>query len=279
MSSASGNDTTNNVTSTPNWQMPALLFGLAAPIGYAAAYLREWGFCHVFGIPIEFIQLSVTTVLIAITSGIAVMFLLFWFADLFYMFTQRRNPKRSAPIRRRVFFDALYLIFFGCLFGLFPVIIQYWPLPAFFFVALIFNQFLLPLITQTNIAGYINKLEALDQMDRETTGLLDYFAKRAGRAFIFFGIAVLLFLGSMFLTGYQTALTQTDFLVPSTNEDLVVLRIYGDNLVCAHYDIETKKAYKTFIVIKSDDEPRPILRLVRLGPLVSPNIWTIEPQD
>lgn len=256
-----------------------MLFGLAAPIGYAAAYLREWGFCHVFGIPIEFIQLSVTTVLIAITSGVGVMFLLFWLADLFYGFRQQRNAKRSAPIRRRLVFDALYLIFFGCLFGLFPVLIRYWPLPAFLFLALVFNQFLLPLIIQTNIAGYTNKLEAQDQMDTEAPGLLDYFAARVGRAFIFFGIAVLVFLGSMFLTGYQTAVTQTDFLVPSTNEDLVVLRIYGDNLICAHYDIETKEAYKTFIVIKSDDEPRPILRLVRLGPLVSPNIWTPEPQD
>lgn len=279
LSSINSAITTNTVRNGRNWQTAAVLFGLAAPIGYAAAYLREWGFCSVFGIPIEFIQLNITTVLIAITSGVGVLFLLFWFADLFYTFSQQRKLKNFGPIRRRLSFDLLVLSFFGCFLALFPPLIDGWPLLVYFLVILIFIQFVMPLITQRKITGYISKLETQDRVEREAPVLLDYFIKRAGITIISLGILVLLFLSVMFVVGYNTAVRQTDFLVPSTNEDLVVLRIYGENLICAQYDIETREVYKTFIVIKLDDEPRPQLRLVRLGPLTSPEIWIPKAQD
>lgn len=271
--------TTKAVSNGRNWQTIALLFGLAAPIGYAAAYLREWGFCSVFGIPVEFIQLNITTVLIAITSGVGVLFLLFWFADLFYILSQQNKLKNFGPVRRRLFFDLLVIIILGFLLALFHPLIDAWPLLVYFLVVLIFIQFVMPLITQRKIKGYICKLETQDRIERETPVLLDYLIKRAGIAIISLGIVVLLFLSVMYLVGHNTATTQTDFLVPSTNEDLVVLRIYGDNLICAPYDMETREVYRTFTVIKLDDEPRPQLYLVRLGPLTSPEIWIPKAQD
>lgn len=274
-----GDNTTDTMKNGWNWQTAAALFGLAAPIGYGAAYLREWGFCSVFGIPTELIQLNVTTVLIAITSGVGALFLLFWLADLFYTISQQGKLKKFGPIRRRLSFDVLVLIFFSFLFALFPPIRDVWPLLVYFLVLLIFAQFGAPLIAQRQIRGYIGKLEAQDQVERETPALLDYFIKRVGITIVSFGILLLLFLGVMFCVGYNTAVNQTDFLVPSTREDSVVLRIYGDSLICATFNIETREVDKTFTIIKLDDEPRPQLRLVRLGPLTSPKIWIPKAQD
>jgi hypothetical protein len=277
LSGASGAVTTDTVRN--NWQTVAALFGLVAPIGYGAAYLREWGFCSVFGIPIEFIQVNVTTVLIAITSGVGVLFFLFWVADLFYTLSRQKKLKNFGPVKRRLLFDVLFLVIFGCLFALFPPLIYTWPLLLPFLFFLVFTQFVAPLITQKQIPGYISKLEAQDRVERETPLLLDYVVKRAGITIVSLGILVAMFLCAMFLLGYSTAERQTDFLVPSTHQDSVVLRIYGDNLVCAPFDIKTKEVDKTFFIIKLDDEPRPQLRLVRLGPLTSPKIWIPKPQD
>lgn len=279
LSSLSSAITTNTVKNGWNWQTAAALFGLVAPIAYGAAYLREWGFCSVFGIPIEFIQLNITTVLIAITSGVGVLFLVFWLADLFYILSQQRRLKNFGPIRRRLSLCGLVLIFFGCFSALFPPLRDAWPILVYFLVLLIFTQFVTPLIAQRKIPGYISKLEAQDRIERETPVLLDYFIKRVGITIVFLGILIALFLSTMFFVGYNTAMRQTDFLVPSTHEDLVVLRIYGDNLICAPFDIKTREVDKTFLVIKLDDEPRPQLRLVRLGPLTSPKIWIPKAQD
>lgn len=262
-----------------NWQIVAALFALATPIGYLAAYLREWGFCSVFGIPVELIQPNITTILIAITSGLGVLFFLFWFADLFYTFSQLRKLKDFGPVRRRLSFDLLVIILFFFLLVVFPPLRVGWPVLVYFLVMLIFIQFVAPLISQRKITGYRNKLETQDRTERETQILLDYIIKRAGITIVSLGIIVALFLCSMLAVGYNTAVTQTDFLVPSTNQNLVVLRIYEDNLICAPYDIKTKEVEKTFIIIKLNDEPRPQLSLVRLGPLTSPNIWTPKPQD
>lgn len=277
MSNANGAVTTDTVRNS--WQTVAVLFGFVAPIGYGAAYLREWGFCSVFGIPTELIQLNITTVLIAITSGVGALFLLFWLADLFYTLSQQRKLKNFGPIKRRVSSVLLFLIIFGCLFAFFPPTIDIWPLIVPFLVLLIFTQFVAPLITQRQISSYKSKLEAQDQVERETPVLIDYFIKRAGITVVSLGILLVLFLGAMFFVGYNTAQRQTDFLIPSTHQDSVVLRIYGDNLICAPFDIKTKEVEKTFFVIKLDDESRPQLRLVRLGPLTSPKIWMSKTQD
>jgi hypothetical protein len=277
LSDINGSITTS--TGKNSWQIVAIIFGFAAPLGYGAAYLREWGFCIVFGIPIELIQLNITTVLIAITSGLGVLFLFYLIAEYFYKLAKQERLQKS-PMGYRLVFSLLGLMFLSFFLILFPSLIDIWLIGVGFFVLFISIMFLMPLYTQRKIHGYINKLEAQDRITRETPMLLDYFVKSNTGATIFVIIIfVILFLGAMFLGGYNMAKGQTDFLVPSTHQDSVVLRIYGDNLICAPLNIETKEVEKTFFVIKLDDEPRPQLNLVKLGPLTSPKIWAPKSQD
>lgn len=266
-------------TQRSSWQTVATLFGLAAPISYGAAYLRESGFCSVFGVPYEFIQLNTTTMLIAITSGVGVLFFLYSFADMLYTLSQEGKQKKSGPVRRRVYFNLFSLIFLGFLSALFSPLRQTWPLMLPFLIAFVLAQFVAPLITQRHVRGYVNKLEAQDRLEKESPVLLDYLIRRAGITAVSFGLLLVLFLCTMFFVGYNAAERQTDFLVPSTHQNWVVLRIYGDNLICAPFDLKAKEVEKTFSIIKLGDEPRPQLRLVKLGPLVSPKIWMPKTQD
>jgi hypothetical protein len=82
-------------------------------------------------------------------------------------------------------------------------------------------------------------------------------------------LAIVVFWG-VFTAGKEQALNQTDFLVPSTNPNSVVLRVYGDNLICAPF--HDKSVEPSFFVLKLDDEPRPHLELRNVGPLTSTGI-------
>lgn len=266
-------------TGKNSWQIVAVIFGFAAPLGYGAAYLREWGFCNVFGIPTEFIQLDITTILIAITSGFGVLLFFYWIAEYFYGLAKQERLQKS-PLGYRVVFSGLGLMFLSGFLVLFPSLTDIWLLAVGFLVLFMSIMFLMPLYTQRKIHGYINKLEAQDRKTRETPMLLDYFVKSNTGAIIFILIIfVILFLGAMFLNGYNMARGQTDFLVPSTHQNSIVLRIYGNNLICAPLNVKTKEVEKSFFIIKLDDEPRPQLNLVKLGPLKSPKIWTLNSQD
>jgi hypothetical protein len=273
------NNATTISTGKNSWQIVAVIFGFAAPLGYGAAYLREWGFCIVFGIPTEFIQLNITTILITITSGLGFLLFFYWIAENFYKLTKQERLKTS-PMGYRVVFSILGFMFLSYFLVFFPSLTDIWLLIAGFFVLMIAIMFVVPLYTQRKIHGYINKLEAQDRTTRETPMLLDHLVKSNTGAIIFVVIIfVILFLGGMFLNGYNMARGQTDFLVPSTHQDSIVLRIYGNNLICAPLNGKTKEVEKSFFIIKLDDEPRPQLNLMKLGPLKSPKIWTLNSQD
>jgi hypothetical protein len=93
-------------------------------------------------------------------------------------------------------------------------------------------------------------------------------------------LAILLLLAILplaFLVGRGEAMSQQDFLVTFTNPsmppDTVVLRIYGDKMVCASFDFEKREVTKTFFVLKLDDEPRPKIYLAKVGPLKVKSVW------
>ena len=74
-----------------------------------------------------------------------------------------------------------------------------------------------------------------------------------------------------FFGGKGDARSQTEFLVPSKYPDVVVLRIYGDNLVCAKFDKETKEVTSRVFILRADVDPEIILVLSDIGPLNIPN--------
>ena len=277
MSEANGENTSSAASTT--WQAVGALFGLVIPIGYAAAYFKEWGYCVFFGIPLDLIKLDITNILITITYGVGVIFFIFWFAELFYTVSQRIKLKNFGPIKRRISFDILFLFLLAFFFTYYRGMLYTWPLAALLLILVLYSQFVAPLIIQGKISSYSNKLEAQDRLEMKTQLPLDYFVKRTGITIVSLGTLLGLFLIAMMWIGINTAEMQRNFLVPSTNESSVVLRIYGDTVICAPFDIKTKEVEKTFFIIRLDDESRPEFRLYRLGPLTSPKIWVPISQD
>jgi hypothetical protein len=93
-------------------------------------------------------------------------------------------------------------------------------------------------------------------------------------------LVVILLVWLPWYTGKLQAKTQTRFWVPtypdstSTYPNSVVLRIYGDRLVCGEIkELEngTNQLTGNFFVIRLDDNPRPVLKLEKKGNLKLPD--------
>jgi len=133
----------------------------------------------------------------------------------------------------------------------------------------IFLLFLGPLWTRRNVTGgYIKKLVAQDKADRQTPYPLTFITKHLRSTTIGILLFVLLLFSLPYFSGEDTATKQEYFLVPSTNANSVVLRIYGDELICTELDKQSNKPNGKFFILKLADEPRPTLSLQKVGPLV-----------
>ena len=246
------------------WIWQGIIVAAIPVIGYGLAFLYEVGFCSAFKIPKEFITLNLTTVFVAAGSLLGVVFVLYWFAEFILMLLSMRKSPLFRELRSFLIILLLSLGF----------VIVWWGLwERVFFIAFIllwfaFLLFVSPLITQRDKRSYIEKLQAQRKRDLETpVVILDSLVRLLGRgAFIIIFVVILLLVFS-YAIGEAEALNQDEFLVPSTYPQAVVLRIYGENMICAPFDREQKEIQKSFFIIRMTDEPRPMLQLQKIGPL------------
>jgi len=68
--------------------------------------------------------------------------------------------------------------------------------------------------------------------------------------------------------GIVQAVTKEEYYVVNTSPEMVVLRIYGERIICAPFNRISKKIYKNF-VIKSINDFGLVMTLEKIGPLSS----------
>jgi len=250
------------------WQ--AVLIGAASAIGYGIAYLHELGFNSEFGIPQELIVLNLTTVLTTIGQIIGV-FIIMTLAFLMLRYIEHYilTEKWASRLRYNIS-SILFLIFFGTLWLAYPTLWRdlIYMLIAFLISVLYFwgVHYAVPIFTQRKVRGYRQKLKAEDEDENN-------FLKRERASFSpFFTVLLILIalyylLSTAYLSGEHTARSKEEFLVTSTNSEMVVLRIYGDNIVCAPLDRGNSTITKPLIILRADSHPELILKLEDVGPL------------
>lgn len=250
------------------WQSILAISPLAAALGYIMAYLYEVGYCSVFGIPLEFISLDTTHILIAVSKVFLSTLILFWFCYMAFMLFPKH--KRRGPISGR-FFMLMVLGFIFVAFAInYPRAWREYYFMVPFFACIIFLLFVSPLITQRKVQGYRNKLIAQDKIDTATNPL-NYIERHIGRSAVIILLLLLPLIALPYFNGETNATEQESFLVPSTYQSSVVLRIYGDNLICAELDPQGGNLTGRFFMINMDDEPRPYLSLQKIGRLAPYN--------
>ena len=255
---------------------PLLSEGIVVAATPVAAYLftfaYEAGFCGYFGIPVEFIAFSLTNFFIATGAVFFVLIILYFLADVFLSGLARSGIDARYYVYILMILPwivslAIHVFVYGKIWR--EWIYLLYPLGWF---CLVF--FLLPLITQRDKKSYAEKLNANIERERELErvqpSLTRLLVPRSGNVgqIVLWVVFCAWMLGEAFYTcGRASALKKKEFYVVNQRPACVVLKIYGENLICAAFDKKKKRIEKNFVVLKVGTDTKIQLRLDKIGPL------------
>ena len=253
-----------------------ILLATASASAYLWTFQYERGFASHFGVPAQFINVSLINVLFVAALVIGVIFTAIPVANALVMIFFPRVSSHPLLLRHATTMFILLPI------ALFPAYIYGTRLALLgglgMLAFMVLYVFVLPLLNRREV-GYIKKLEVQAERDRSTgaTTLIGLVSRRLGPNLT---LGVYLFIYSFFFAtfaGDATATNQKEFLVttlPSSTNEVVLLRAYGDDLIFAPFNRNTKEVQKSFTILKVADLKTP-LTLEAVGPL---NPVTVKPQ-
>lgn len=243
----------------------AVMVALVSAFSYIAAYQYEKGFCGYFGIPNSLIVVDLTTVVAWAASLL--------FITLIFLGVANALPSKVRSIlwELRWSYSLFVLV---CLLLLRPS-----GVALYFFLGLLalfsFLEFVVPLITQKAVKGYLAKLKAQEDVAYQGSEVYERVARvlvrnagpRGAMALWWMGFAAL-FLAHF--AGMARARTQNEFIVIPESPELVVLRVYNETLVCAPLHRAEKEIEPPFTILRIGsigEGRRQTLQSAMVGPL------------
>ena len=247
-------------------------------LGYLAAYMNERGFSGHFGFPSELITISWVTALPVIGSVAAFLAILVLSMSASMCCRPRRSQRCRAAWYVRIIISGVLaaLTVVGLCFWIRYSLQPWWSAlrhdlnTAVWVVA--------GLVWLSFAVEHWLLLEPIDDSppkvaERRLFGLA--LRRQQMRAIMLASVpvVVMLFVWMPWYTGELQATAQAHFWIPSTNTNSVVLRIYGDRLICGEIVEKadgTNQLNGNFFVIRLDDT-RPVLKLEEKGALRLPD--------
>jgi len=210
--------------------------------------------------------MNLTTVLIAFGTLVAVLMALFVLANLAVMI----GIDIRSPIGRSLLRLSIPTLLVMTEFLLYGNVWRPWVSAAGVLVIFVLLEFGLPLLTQRDKKTYREKLLAQEAHEDKIDSLPTRLARLLGIPSYWLLLGVFLGVWLFHVAGDAQARRQKEFLVIASTPECVVLRIYGDELICAPFNRATKEVQPSFSIIKyanSASEPRLQLSLEKVGPL------------
>ena len=200
---------------------------------YAFIYMYEFGYLYTFGVPFDFIVIDMgrlIPILFHALPKIGVV-LMFWILiNHIFDFDMIIHPVGFEIYRLiKVIFVTGSISIFS------PNGIELFINTSYIFPILIFYSFIYPLITQRKVKGYSNKIIAQYEFEKKegSKNIITSNIKTIGKDNIITIFFAFLIAFVMFQNGHSNALSNTEYYL---YEDKVVVRIYGDYLICSDYD-------------------------------------------
>jgi len=244
----------------------AIVIGVPAA-GYLIVYSHEAAFLSTFSIPATFVTLDLATVLQVSLALVGAMILLFWGGNLVYMLW----PKgcRLTWNHIRIIRDIGTAAAGVALVLLLPNERSFGFAVLFMAGLFAFLDFVWPLLTQRGKRTYREKLEAADEIDRNTKTLFDMAISFLGvRTFL-----LLLLVGVLsafaYSHGQYSAQHKVNYLTFQMDDggEAVVLREYHDRLICAPFDRDGRCLEGGFFILETAGNYPLLLTLAEIGPL------------
>jgi hypothetical protein len=143
-------------------------------------------------------------------------------------------------------------------------------IPLIYLSVIALYLFIFPFIDPDarKVTGYRKKLAAYDEKSAITSKSI--FRWLDLRIVLVAAMLIGAYLGT-YLSARSQAFTKTEYLIPSGYPNAIVIRIYGDKVVCAYYNPQTKIVETQYFVLNLTDLSKPGLTLTKTGQLLPPN--------
>jgi hypothetical protein len=244
----------------------AIALGVPAA-GYLIVYAHEAGFLNTFGIPTALATLDLVTVLQVSLVLVGAMTLFFWVGNLVSMLWPQGRKLTWNHIR--IIRDMGTAAAGVALVLLLPNTRSLGFVVLFMGGLFAFLDFVWPLLTQRGKKTYREKLEAVDEIDRNTKTLFDraipLLGVRTLRLFLLVGVLA----AFAYLCGLYSAQHKVSYLAFQMDDggEAVVLREYHDRLICAPFDRNARCLEEGFFILETACNSPLLLTLEEVGPL------------
>jgi hypothetical protein len=207
-----------------------LLIAVAPALGYGLAYVHEQGYCAVYHIPFDLIHLDLTTILVAIAASLGGMTLLIWIT-----FLTMTIPLYISATKKNIYFSLIFFLFFVLPFGLLYLAVEEFKQLLIAFLLFVFFIFAFPRILPWLIRKFPRRRQRLD------IPIVRWLNNKYLRYGYIVTLVIIFIFVCTYLAGRSEAWKKEIFLVPSSNPELVVLKIYDDNIICGKLVQESDK--------------------------------------
>ncbi len=230
-------------------------------VAYLHAFLYELSYAKYFGMPVEFISLDLTSIFIVGVTVLGWVMIFVLSLVLLLAFVKISPTFRKSP----------RITLFGLLFGMVSVGLiallffkSLWDVtaPLAIMMVLIITLIMVSLPKLDNTTNIQSREKLFNRVARSLQEVVT--ERRIAQILIIFTLALLITYGR----GHARAVNQSDFLVPSAYPEMVVLRIYGDKMICAKYSKDTKLVQRSFAIIEQSQTPYMELKYEKIGPLI-----------
>ena len=252
--------------SQKSWWTEGILVAAASAYAYAAAFAYEAGGAVYFRVPYQLVSVDLIQ---AFVAGLVLYLSLAWVVMALNVASPlwHRAPK---AIRGNLTTAAIYSLLI-----LVPVAIlgdyTYWWAVLMMVALVLSGEFLLPVFTQKDTRGYVNKLVAAAEAEtRQTTSESPSFLRslvvRSPRVALSAVLAVSI-LGAAYLAGLGQARRQEDFLTWPGSPDRAAVFVSTSRMVFADLDRPNHATGTQLTVVEVPASNERTLTLEHVGPL------------
>jgi hypothetical protein len=249
-----------------SWFSEGVILFLTPALAYFLAFKYEQGYCGTFGLPYYFIKPDLTEILVFTSVAMGYAIFLFWVFDA-WLDLGKTNP--NPQLRPWQHLIGKYLPLFTVFMFLIVVYAEIWRRWAWFvlfFGIIICCDMVTASATVSKDKSFVERLVVANSWS-DSSGIFFKIRSRIGRAGAL--LISFIFLGSILAgaIGNSEALRQTSFLVPSSNTNAIVIRSFGDKLICVELNPKSKTPTKSFFLLSAGSDNNLQLYLRDIGPL------------
>jgi hypothetical protein len=236
---------------------------LAPALAYYLVYEGEKSYCAAFGLPIYFIEINLATVLLfaSLVLGFS-LYILFFIDSAYEAFIGHSAEDQHGRAAQHYAVFVSLIVLFAALFGLKWRAWIGWVL-GFLLILLLDFQFVRFSGNKGRPAWkqLIGPIEVWSKFP--LFGIPKKILKDLFPLFIFIYVSVVIAQA----VGRASAYNQTDFLILSNISDTMVVKKYGDKMICCKYDPKTKSVDDNFFVIEAGADRNITFKMAKIGPM------------